>query len=72
MSKRNPFQLEVEKRFGDSAFELDAFKRGNRKITVTREYIEDTYDIKLEEFAYYAESSGFKVMAGHDDLLIFK
>ncbi len=72
MSRKNPFQMEIEKKFGNNTYDLDAFMRGHKKLNISKQYIKDTYNMKLEDFAYYAESVGFRVMLGSDDILIFK
>lgn len=70
--KKNPFLKEVERRFGENAFELNSFVRGNRKLKITKSEIEDRYDITMDEFSYYAEISGYKVLNNENSLIIFK
>lgn len=70
--RKNPFQREIERRFGTSGFELDSFIRGHRKMKVTKEEIDRRYDITIEEFAYFAQISGYKVLADNESLIIFK
>ncbi|WP_277422279.1 hypothetical protein [Brachyspira hampsonii] len=41
-------------------------------MKVTKEEIEDRYDITLEQFAYFAQISGYKVLADSKALIIFK
>ena len=70
--KKNPFLKEVERRFGVDGFEFNSFIRGNRKLKITKDEIEDRYDITLDEFSYYAEISGYKVLKNENSLIIFK
>lgn len=70
--KKNPFLKEVERQFGTNGFELSSFIRGNRKLKITKAEIEDRYDITIDEFAYYAEISGYKVLNNENSLIIFK
>ena len=70
--KKNPFLKEVERRFGADGFEFNSFIRGNRKLKITKDEIEDRYDITMDEFAYYAEVSGYKVLSDENSLIIFK
>ncbi|WP_157153509.1 hypothetical protein [Brachyspira murdochii] len=70
--KKNPFQKEVERKFGSSGFELNSFLSGNKKMKVTKEEIEDRYDITLDQFAYFAQIAGYKVLADSKSLIIFK
>lgn len=70
--KKNPFQKEVERRFGTSGFELNSFMCGSRKMKITKEEIDHRYDITMEQFAYFAQISGYKVLADNKSLLIFK
>ncbi|WP_157150524.1 hypothetical protein [Brachyspira sp. SAP_772] len=71
MSK-NPFLIEVERKFGKDSFEYSAFMRGSKKFKITKEEIDDRYNLTLKEFAYYAQVSGFKVLSDVDSLIIFK
>lgn len=71
-SKKNPFQKEIERKFGTSGFELNSFLSGSKKMKVSKEEIEDRYDITLEQFAYFAQMSGYKVLADSKSLIIFK
>ena len=41
-------------------------------MKVSKEEIEDRYDITLEQFAYFAQMSGYKVLADSKSLIIFK
>lgn len=70
--KKNPFQKEIERKYGTSGFELQSFMTGSKKMKVTKEEIEDRYDITLEQFAYFAQISGYKVLADSKSLIIFK
>lgn len=70
--KKNPFQKEIERKYGTSGFELQAFMSGSKKMKVTKEEIEDRYDISLDEFSYFARVAGYKVLADSKSLIIFK
>ena len=70
--KKNPFQKEVERKFGSSGFELNSFLSGTKKMKVTKEEIEDRYDITLDQIAYFAQIAGYKVLADSKSLIIFK
>ncbi|WP_300365678.1 hypothetical protein [Brachyspira sp.] len=70
--KKNPFQKEIERKFGNSVFELNSFLSGGKKMKVTKEEIEDRYDISLDQFAYFAQVAGYKVLADSKSLIIFK
>lgn len=70
--KKNPFMKEVERRFGENGFELNSFVCGKRKLKITKDEIEDRYDITMDEFSYYAEISGYKVLTNENSLIIFK
>ena len=70
--KKNPFLKEIEQQFGTNGFELSSFIRGNRKLKITKDEIYDRYDITMDEFAYYAEISGYKVLSDENSLIIFK
>ena len=72
MKRKNPFLKEVELQFGTTGFELSSFIRGNRKLKITKDEIEFRYDITMDEFAYYAEVSGYKVLSDENSLIIFK
>mgnify|MGYP006886804943 FL=1 len=41
-------------------------------MKITKDEIEDRYDITLDEFSYYAEISGYKVLKNENSLIIFK
>ena len=41
-------------------------------MKVTKEEIEDRYDITLDQFAYFAQIAGYKVLADSKALIIFK
>ncbi|TXJ46504.1 hypothetical protein [Brachyspira pilosicoli] len=69
---KNPFLIEVERKFGKDSFEYSAFMRGSKKFKITKEEIDDRYNLTLKEFAYYAQVSGFKVLSDADSLIIFK
>ncbi|WP_295157938.1 hypothetical protein [uncultured Brachyspira sp.] len=71
-SKKNPFQSEIERKFGSSGFELNSFLLGNKKMKVTKEEIEELYDISLDQFSYFAQVAGYKVLADRESLIIFK
>ena len=71
-TKKNPFQKEIERKFGTSGFELNSFLSGGKKMKVTKEEIEQRYDISLDQFAYFAQISGYKVLADSKSLIIFK
>ncbi|WP_297207473.1 hypothetical protein [uncultured Brachyspira sp.] len=71
-SKKNPFQKEIERKYGNSGFDLQAFLSGSKKMKVTKEEIEDRYDISLDEFSYFARIAGYKVLADSKSLIIFK
>mgnify|MGYP004626674971 CR=1 FL=1 len=72
MKRKNPFLKEVERQFGTTGFELSSFLRGNKKLKITKDEIDYRYDITMDEFAYYAEISGYKVLSDEDSLVIFK
>ena len=69
---KNPFLIEVERKFGKDSFEYSAFMRGSKKFKITKEEIDDRYNLTLKEFAYYAQVSGFKVLSDVESLIIFK
>ena len=71
-SKKNPFQKEIERKYGNSGFDLQAFLSGSKKMKVTKEEIEDRYDISLDEFSCFARIAGYKVLADSKSLIIFK
>ena len=69
---KNPFLIEIERKFGKDSFEYSAFMRGSKKFKITKEEIDDRYNLTLKEFAYYAQVSGFKVLSDVESLIIFK
>ena len=71
-ASKNPFLVEIERKFGKDSFEYSAFMRGSKKFKITKEEIDDRYNLTLKEFAYYAQVSGFKVLSDVDSLIIFK
>ena len=71
-TSKNPFLVEVERKFGKDSFEYSAFMRGSKKFKITKEEIDDRYNLTLKEFAYYAQVSGFKVLSDDSSLIIFK
>lgn len=71
-ASKNPFLIEVERKFGKDSFEYSAFMRGSKKFKITKKEIDDRYNLTLKEFAYYAQVSGFKVLSDEDSLIIFK
>ena len=70
--KKNPFQKEIERKFGTSGFELNSFLYGGKKMKVTKKEIEERYDVTLDQFAYFAQVAGYKVLADSESLIIFK
>ena len=71
-ASKNPFLVEIERKFGKDSFEYSAFMRGSKKFKITKEEIDDRYNLTLKEFAYYAQVSGFRVLSDEDSLIIFK
>lgn len=71
-ASKNPFLVEVERKFGKDSFELSAFMRGSKKFKISKDEIDDRYGLTLKEFAYYAQISGFKVLSDEDSLIVFK
>ena len=69
---KDSFEFEVERKFGKDSFEYSAFMRGSKKFKITKEEIDDRYNLTLKEFAYYAQVSGFKVLSDDSSLIIFK